>query len=80
MTMKEFMGSWVWCIRNEDGKRILDFALLCNFIIVNTCLGREKHLLSFKSGTNSNQIDYFPTEKADRIACKDCKVIPGDGL
>ena len=66
--------------RNGDGERILDFAVAFNLVIANTYyIKRDEHLITFKSGTNKSQIDFFLTRKTDKT-CKNCKVIPGESL
>ena len=66
---------------NEGGRRILDFAVAFDLIVGNTLYKkREEHLITFKSGANRSQIDYFLARGADRLLCKDCKVIPGECL
>lgn len=41
---------------------------------------RDEHLITFKSGSNRSQIDYFLVRGAYCLVCKDCKVIPGECL
>ncbi|XP_058216771.1 uncharacterized protein LOC131327642 [Rhododendron vialii] len=66
---------------NEGGRRILDFAVAFDLIVGNTLYRkREEHLITFESGPNKSQIDYFLARGADRLTCKDCKVIPGECL
>jgi hypothetical protein len=66
---------------NEGGRRILNFAVTADLIVGNTLYKkREEHLITFKSGANRSQIDYFLVRGADRLLCKDCKVIPGECL
>ena len=67
--------------RNDLGESILDFAMAYGLVLVNTYFKKRfKHLITFKSGTNKSQIDFFITRKGDRLTCKDCKVIPGESL
>ena len=67
--------------KNEVGDMILDFAMSYDLITMNTCFKkREEHLITFKSGQNKSQIDFFLTRRVDRLSCKDCKVIPGESL
>ena len=39
---------------------------------------RESHLVTFRSGQHSSQIDFILTRREDRRDCLDCKVIPGE--
>ena len=74
-------GGYGFRDRNEAGVSILDFAVAYNLIIANTYFKkRHEHLITFKSRSNKNQIDFFLTRKVDKIACKDCKVILGESL
>jgi hypothetical protein len=67
--------------RNESGERILDFGLSYDMILANTWFRkRESHLVTFKSGVNTSQIDFFLLRKRDRGCCIDCKVIPGESV
>ena len=38
----------------------------------------EEHLITYKSGGNSSQIDFIMTRRADLKEMRDCKVIPGE--
>jgi Reverse transcriptase (RNA-dependent DNA polymerase). len=67
--------------RNASGESILEFAIAFDLVLANTYYKkRDEHLITFKSGTNKSQIDFFLTRKVDRLTCKDCKVIPGESL
>ena len=67
--------------RNEEGKDILEFSVAYDLMVTNTFFKkREEHLVTYKSGSSRTQIDFFLTRKRDRLACKDCKVIPGESL
>ena len=63
------------------GIAILDFALAGDFGIVNTFYKkREDHLVTFESGYNRRQIDYFLVRRQDLGRCKNYKVILGECL
>ena len=52
-----------------------------DFKIVNTYFKkREEHLITYKSGVVSSQIDFFLVRKIDKRSYNDCKVIPGESL
>lgn len=64
---------------NEEGERVMDFALSNDLIICNTILKkRAEHLITYKSGTRTSQIDFMFYRRRDRIEIRDCKVILGD--
>ena len=65
--------------RNNEGERILDFALANNLVVGNTLfIKRESHLVTFSSGGNRTQIDYVLYRKSFRKLVLDVKVIPGE--
>jgi len=37
-------------------------------------------LITFKSGSSANQIDFFLTRRVDRGSCIDFKVVPGESV
>ena len=60
---------------------ILGFTMAYDLIIANTYFKkRDEHLITFKSGSNKSQIDFFLTRNMDKITYKDCKVIIGESL
>nr|XP_043633118.1 craniofacial development protein 2-like [Erigeron canadensis] len=66
--------------RNEEGRMILEFATAHDLIIANSFFRKRKsQLITFQSGRNETQIDYFLVRKGDFRACKDCKVLPKEG-
>ena len=74
-------GSFGFGNRNEAGDTILEFATAFDLIIANTFFQkRESHLVTYRSGTNVSQIDFFLTRRGDKMCCKDCKVIPGESV
>ena len=47
--------------------------------LVNTFFNKkEEHLITYKNGGNSSQIDFIMTRRADLKEMRDCKVIPGE--
>ena len=72
-------GGYGFGDRNDAGNSILDFAVSYDMILVNTWF-RElvSHLITYRSGGNASQIDFFLTRRVGRSCCLDCKVIPGE--
>jgi len=67
--------------RNNGGVSVLGFAVAYELLVVNSYFKKNKdHLVTFKSGPNKRQIDYFLIRVANRRLCKDCKVIPSEYL
>ena len=65
--------------RNPEGETIIDFALAFDLAIVNTFFKKKReHLITYKSGGRSSQIDYFLYKRSRLLEVKNCKVIPGD--
>ena len=74
-------GGYGFGERNAAGEAILEFAMAYDLAIANTYfIKREEHLVTFKSGSNRSQIDFFLTRRLEKSICKDCKVIPGESL
>ena len=56
---------------------MLNFALAYDLLIANTVFKkRESHLVTFRSGQHSSQIDFILARREDMRDCLDCKVIP----
>ncbi|XP_021840371.2 uncharacterized protein [Spinacia oleracea] len=72
-------GGFGYGERNEAGNAILDFALAYDLGIMNTWFEkRESHLVTYRSGGNASQIDFFLVRIALRQCYTNCKVIPGE--
>ena len=63
---------------SQEGEDVLNFALAYDLLIVNTVFKRESHLVTFRSGQHSSQIDFILARRENRRDCLDCKVIPGE--
>ena len=37
-------------------------------------------MITFRSGSNASQIDFFLIRRVDKGSCIDCKVVPGDSV
>ncbi|QHN93813.1 TIR-NBS-LRR type disease resistance protein [Arachis hypogaea] len=65
---------------NAEGKTILDFFSTFDLLIANTCFKkRDEHLITYKSGMTSSQIDFL-LRRFDRKFCINCKIIPRESL
>jgi hypothetical protein len=57
----------------------LNFALTYDLLIANTIFRkRESHLVTFRSGQHSSQVDFILARREDKCVCFDCKVLPGE--
>jgi hypothetical protein len=71
------MGGFEYGSRNQEGEDVLNFVLAYDLLIANTLFRkRETHLVTFRSGQHSSQIDFILVRREDRRACLDCKVLP----
>ncbi|XP_060872665.1 uncharacterized protein LOC132946637 [Metopolophium dirhodum] len=53
-------GGYGFGLRNDAGRKVLDFATAYELAIVNTYFRkRGEHYVTYKSGRNMSQIDYF---------------------
>ena len=65
--------------RNREGEKILESIESLDLALVNTFFNKnEEHLITYKSGGNSSQIDFIMARRADLKEMRDCKVIPGE--
>ena len=72
-------GGFGYGSRSQEGEDVLNFALAYDLLIANTVFKkRESHLVTFRSGQHSSQIDFILTRREDRRDCLDCKMIPGE--
>ncbi|XP_041986269.1 uncharacterized protein LOC121738350 [Aricia agestis] len=66
---------------NKEGKYILEFCSRHNLNLINTYFQKKsEHLITYKSGGKSSQIDFIVADDNLRSRFKDCKVIPGESL
>lgn len=80
-TYKDIHGGFGYGTWNKDGQRVLEFAARHNMTIINTTFQKKpEHLITYKSGGNSTQIDYILSDSSLKKNFKDCKVIPGEPL
>ncbi|XP_037800342.1 craniofacial development protein 2-like [Penaeus monodon] len=64
---------------NEDGERVIDFAISNDMVISNTIFTkRQEHLITYKSDGRASQIDYLLYRRRNMVEIINCKVIPGD--
>lgn len=74
-------GGWGFGSMNQDGEALLQAASAFDLAIVNTFFEkRDQHLITYKSGNHTTQIDYFLMRRNKIASAKDCKVIPGESL
>jgi exonuclease III len=65
--------------RNPEGERILEFAVANNLVIGNSVFQKkERHLVTFQSGTSESQIDYILYRRSFRKHVTNVKVICGE--
>ncbi|KAK6729205.1 hypothetical protein RB195_006321 [Necator americanus] len=65
--------------RNDDGLRILEYAVASDLIVANTQYRKRKsHLITHTSGGRETQIDFWMLRRRDRRLLQDSKVIPTD--
>ncbi|XP_075990214.1 uncharacterized protein LOC142985856 [Anticarsia gemmatalis] len=74
-------GGWGFGQRNREGETLLEAASAFDLAIANTFFQKlDQHLITYKSGPHSTQIDYFLLRRNSFSTAKDCKVIPGKPL
>ena len=76
---EEVHGGFGFGERNDEGGRILDFAVAHDLVVVNTLFKkRDSHLITYASGGHTTQVDYILFPRRLRKLIRDVKVIPGE--
>ncbi|KAK6730159.1 hypothetical protein RB195_006927 [Necator americanus] len=76
---ESFHGGYGYGARNDDGLRILEYAVASDLVIANTLYRKRKsHLITYTSGGRETQIDFWVLRRRDRQLLQDSKVIPTD--
>ncbi|XP_050350401.1 uncharacterized protein LOC126773491 [Nymphalis io] len=71
-------GGYGYDRENAEGDSILSTCLLSDLAIVNTFFQKKpEHLITYKSGPHSTQIDYLLIRRSQIGIVTNCKVIPG---
>ncbi|KAK6742398.1 hypothetical protein RB195_009955 [Necator americanus] len=66
-------GGYGYGARNDDGLRILEYAVASDLIIANTQYWKRKsHLITYISGGRETQIDFWMLRRQDRRLLQDC--------
>ena len=74
---KTVHGGHGYGIRNDDGERLLDWALDRNMVLMNTFFKqRDSHLITYSSGGRNTQIDYICIDNKRKQRVLNCKTIP----
>lgn len=77
-------GGWGYGDRNTEGQTLLDTALIYDLAILNTWFptpsGTLGDVVTYVSGNNRTQIDYFLTRRCSISCIKNCQVLNGLGL
>ena len=74
---EEVHGGYGYGVRNDEGGRLLDFAVAHDLVIGNTLFKkRNSHLITYASGDHETQVDYILFRKGLRKYIRDVKVIP----
>jgi hypothetical protein len=72
-------GGFGYGSRNQEGEDVLNFALAYDLLIANTLFRKkESHLVTFRSGQHSSQINFIFARREDRRACFHCRVLLGE--
>ena len=67
--------------RNDEGELWLEMMQANHLVAINTCFKkRPEHLLTYKSGSNSTQVDYIMVRVHDRKRVKNAKVLPYEAV
>ena len=72
-------GSHSHAVRNQEGKRIVEFCVAMNMRVGNTLfMKRVSHLVTYESDPSKTQVDYCLETRKQRKFLKDTKVLPNE--
>ena len=78
---REMHGGHGLGVENNEGVKILEFAVAFNMLIVNTQFcKRRNHLITYRSGNHETQIDYIMIRKRARKVTTDCKTLAHESI
>ncbi|KAK3559310.1 hypothetical protein QTP86_012718 [Hemibagrus guttatus] len=78
---EEVMGKFGVKERNLEGQMVVDFAKRIDMAVVNTYFQkREEHIVTYKSGGRSTQVDYILCRRGNLKEISDCKVVVGESV
>ncbi|XP_049958244.1 craniofacial development protein 2-like [Schistocerca serialis cubense] len=67
--------------RNEEGKKIVEFAVAFDLVIMNTYFQRKREkLITYRSGENISQIDYILCRRKYGGEVRNTNIIYGEGI
>lgn len=74
-------GGWGVGERNEEGERVVGFAMAFDLAIGNTFFEkRASQLVTYRSGGRESQIDFLMCRRSHLKEAKNCKVINGESV
>uniref|UniRef100_A0A8D8WQC9 Craniofacial development protein 2 n=1 Tax=Cacopsylla melanoneura TaxID=428564 RepID=A0A8D8WQC9_9HEMI len=80
-TTERIRGIWGLESQNEEGERIIDFALGSDMAILNTFFKKEDRMLvTYKSGERISQIDFILCRRQHMKEVRNCKIINGESV
>ncbi|CAG9568035.1 unnamed protein product [Danaus chrysippus] len=80
-TYERVHGGFGYGRRNAEGETILRTCIASDLAVVNTFFQKtSQHLITYKSGSHSTQLDYLLTRRCHIGKVTNCKVIPGESL
>jgi len=72
-------GGFGYGDRNDVGNDILEFAQAYDLSIMNTWFKKQdSHLITYRNGDSTTQIDFFLVRRDCKTNYTNCKVIPGE--
>ncbi len=80
-TLLRVHGGWGIGELNEEGERIMDFALANDMAMANTFFKKSAHqYVTYKSGGRESQIDFLLCRRNHLDELQNCKIIKGESI
>ncbi|XP_068227755.1 uncharacterized protein [Palaemon carinicauda] len=72
---------WALGDRNQDGERVMDFAVAFDMAVFNAFFEKQpKYLTTYKSCEQESQIDFVLGRRVYLKEIRNCKIFPGDAV
>ncbi|XP_068229599.1 craniofacial development protein 2-like [Palaemon carinicauda] len=74
-------GGWGVGKRNDEGERVIDFAVAFDLAMINSFFGKKiNRLITYSSDGRESQIDLLLCKRDHVTEVRNCKVINGEGV
>ncbi|XP_068236949.1 uncharacterized protein [Palaemon carinicauda] len=79
--LERIHGGWALGYRNQDGKRVMYFAVAFDIAVINTFFEKQpKYHTTYKCGGQESEIDFVLVRRVHLKEIRNCKIFPGEAV